>query len=220
MGWGLFTFHATFDTLDLNVGEKMRNDQLCAQALYHALKNDPFYRTLQAHVADGRDAKDAMLAYYRLSMRDGLAWGRVTSPTDGDYGASVWSLPLDAEASAARTAEKQTALEAALGQAAMQVFNQIEAEMARHEDALDLHDLWYLSILGLHPSRQGKGLGAALLEPVLKDADQAGKACYLTTFSPGNIPFYQRLGFAKVGHFPVAVTDAHFSVLLRAPRSL
>jgi len=193
----------------------MRNDFSCAEALYHALRNDPFYRTLQTHIADGRDAEDAMLAYYRLSIRDGRAWGRLTTPHDGDYGASVWALPLDSVSAAARKAEKQTALEAALGPTATQVFNQIETEMAQHEDTLGLHDLWYLSILGLHPSRQGKGLGAALLEPVLKEADQAGHACYLTTFSPGNIPFYEALGFKDVGHFPAPTTAAGFSVLVR-----
>lgn len=196
----------------------MRDDQLCAEALYLALRDDPFYRTLETRIADGREPRAAMLAYYRASMRDGLTWGRVTSPDDGDYGASVWSLPLDKKASAARKIEKQAALEQALGPAATKVFNQIESAMAPHEAALDLHEHWYLSILGLHPTRQGGGLGAALLEPVLKDADHAGKASYLTTFSAGNIPFYERQGFFSVGRFPVPMTGADFSVLVRAPQ--
>lgn len=197
----------------------MPDYHLCAEALYEALQDDPFYTTLEASVADGRNARDAMLAYYRLSIRDGLAWGRVTSPDDGDYGASVWSLPLDVEASAARKSAKQAALVAALGQAAVEVFNQIESAMAQHEAGLNLHDHWYLSILGVHPSRQGKGLGALLLEPVLAEADNASAACYLTTFSPGNIRFYEGLGFASAGRFPVQVTGGAFSVLVRGPRT-
>jgi len=199
--------------------ERMMPDKdQCAEALYQSLKGDAFYRTLEAHVAGGRDPRAAMLAYYKLSMQDGIKWGRATFPEDGDYGASVWSLPLSEDASAQRTSEKQAALKAALGPEATGVFNQIESEMAPHENMLNLHDNWYLSILGLHPSQQGKGLGAVLLRPVLDEADKAGVASYLTTFSQGNIKFYEKVGFEVMGQFPVPATGSDFSVLVRPPR--
>jgi len=122
------------------------------------------------------------------------------------------------DASAQRTSEKQAALKAALGPEATGVFNQIESEMAPHENMLNLHDNWYLSILGLHPSQQGKGLGAVLLRPVLDEADKAGVASYLTTFSQGNIKFYEKVGFEVMGQFPVPATGSDFSVLVRPPR--
>ncbi len=195
----------------------MRDEDQCAEALYQSLKGDAFYRTLEAHISGGRDAKAGMLAYYKLSIQDGLTWGRATFPDDGDYGAAVWSLPLAADASAQRRSEKQVALVAALGPEATGVFNQIESEMAPHESTLNLHDHWYLSILGLHPSRQGQGLGAVLLKPVLDEADKAGAASFLTTFSQGNIKFYEGVGFEVAGRFPVAATGGDFSVLVRPP---
>ena len=40
---------------------------------------------------------------------------------------------------------------------------------------------WYLSILGVDPDHQGKGLGGELLKPVLAQADAQGLPCYLET---------------------------------------
>ena len=59
---------------------------------------------------------------------------------------------------------------------------------------------WYLLGLGVEPSRQGHGVGAALLQPVMALADRASLACYLDTNNPLNIPFYERLGFTVAGH--------------------
>jgi GNAT superfamily N-acetyltransferase len=53
----------------------------------------------------------------------------------------------------------------------------------------------YLSILGVEPSRQGQGLGSALIRPMLERADAAGLPCYLDTFQPRNVPLYQKHGF-------------------------
>ncbi len=192
--------------------------QAGAEALYEALKDDPFYKALEAQVPKGRNARSAMLAYYDLSIRDGAVWGRISMPADGSYGVSVWSLPLSDTGAQQRRADKQAALLVALGPAALQLFNDIEASMAGHEAPLKLDGFWYLSILGVHPSMQGKGRGAALLQPVLQEADTAGVSSYLTTFSPGNIRFYEGLGFENKGTFEEPVSQSAFSVLVRTAR--
>jgi GNAT superfamily N-acetyltransferase len=53
----------------------------------------------------------------------------------------------------------------------------------------------YLSILGVEPSRQGQGLGSALIRPMVERADAEGLPCYLETFQPRNLPLYQKHGF-------------------------
>jgi ribosomal protein S18 acetylase RimI-like enzyme len=53
----------------------------------------------------------------------------------------------------------------------------------------------YLSFLGVEPSRQGQGLGSALIRPMLERADAEGLPCYLDTFQPRNVPLYQKHGF-------------------------
>jgi ribosomal protein S18 acetylase RimI-like enzyme len=54
---------------------------------------------------------------------------------------------------------------------------------------------WYLFLLGVEPNRQRRGLGGALMRPVLERADQGHVACYLETENQRNVAFYQKQGF-------------------------
>ena len=54
---------------------------------------------------------------------------------------------------------------------------------------------YYLGILGTDPQHQGKGLGSALLKPVLDRCDAEGVPAYLESSKESNIPFYNRHGF-------------------------
>lgn len=56
----------------------------------------------------------------------------------------------------------------------------------------------YLQFLGVEPSRQGQGLGSALIRPMLERADAQRLRCYLETFQPRNVPLYQKHGFRVV----------------------
>ena len=55
---------------------------------------------------------------------------------------------------------------------------------------------WYLRLLGVEPTQQGRGIGSALLQHGLSRADANGDACFLETFQERNVPFYLRHGFA------------------------
>lgn len=54
---------------------------------------------------------------------------------------------------------------------------------------------WYLWALGVDPPHQGRGVGSALLQPILTQADAAGLPCYLETETERNVTFYRRHGF-------------------------
>jgi GNAT superfamily N-acetyltransferase len=54
---------------------------------------------------------------------------------------------------------------------------------------------WYLAVLGTEPDAQGKGLGSAVLQPVLSECDAKGEPAYLESSKERNIPFYERHGF-------------------------
>ena len=63
---------------------------------------------------------------------------------------------------------------------------------------------WYLAGIGVEPSAQGRGVGAALLRPGL-DAAAAGRVpAVLLTNNEANLAFYESHGFAVVreGHTP------------------
>ncbi|NJK59054.1 MAG: GNAT family N-acetyltransferase [Oscillatoriales cyanobacterium SM2_1_8] len=70
-------------------------------------------------------------------------------------------------------------------------FSQIEAW--RERDCPAPH--WYLDGLAVSPQSQGRGIGSALLWPILARADRDGRSCYLFTSTDRAVRFYQRQGF-------------------------
>lgn len=60
---------------------------------------------------------------------------------------------------------------------------------------------WYLYYLGVEPGRQGEGLGAALLRPVLDRCDDDGVGAYLEATTERNRALYQRHGFELMAEF-------------------
>ncbi|MFI6687129.1 GNAT family N-acetyltransferase [Streptomyces sp. NPDC050485] len=64
----------------------------------------------------------------------------------------------------------------------------------------------YLMLIAVTPDRQGGGLGAALIAPVLKECDRAGRPAYLEASSERSPRLYERLGFAPLGE-PLRLPD-------------
>ena len=57
---------------------------------------------------------------------------------------------------------------------------------------------WYLFLLGVEPSAQRRGLGGALMRPILERADAKQLACYLETENQRNVAFYLKQGFEMI----------------------
>lgn len=62
----------------------------------------------------------------------------------------------------------------------------------------------YLWFLGVVPGAQGRGIGSALMAPVLERADRAGVPAYLEATSPGSKALYERHGFTATAPLTTA----------------
>jgi len=76
---------------------------------------------------------------------------------------------------------------------------------------------WYLPLIGVDPTCQGRGYGSALLRYATDRCDRDGVAAYLESSNPRNIPLYQRHGFEIIGSIQVG-TSPTLVPMLRQPR--
>lgn len=185
-----------------------------AEALYQALQPDPYFAALESWVERGY-ARQSMLAYYDFSMREARTFGRLYLPEETHHGVSVWVTPLTDRQAAEKKHQRQEFLIERFGDSVLDRYQTIMAAMDANAERLIDPDAWYLSIVGVLPEFQNRGLGVTLIRPMLDEADQAGVATYLETFTPRNKPFYARLGFQEVGSFPEPVTGAAYSLMVR-----
>lgn len=74
-----------------------------------------------------------------------------------------------------------------------------------YEAICDAHQpaepLYYLGVIGVHPSLQGKGAGKALLDHFCERsrADPKSRGVYLDTANPASLAFYYKNGFELCG---------------------
>ena len=124
--------------------------------------------------------------------------------TESVEGAAIWQLPSEHQpwlAEKARIAFRFLAI-AGLGYRRAAHLGDFTGEHRLREPH------YYLAALGTDPPHQGKGVGSALIEPVLAQADREGLPAYLESSNPANITLYQRHGFEivdeiRVGDAPV-----------------
>lgn len=153
----------------------------------------------------------------RFVVRLGLNYGAVFTANEMD-GAAVWLHPNT-------TIPAQGALRAGLllmpfrfGWQSFRRSTNLGSylEGVRQRSAPTQH--WYLMALGVAPSRQGRGLGRALVQPILARADAEQVPCYLETFTERNVQFYGKLGFVVVVHNHIPAGGPAFWTMVRIPQ--
>lgn len=78
-------------------------------------------------------------------------------------------------------------------------------------------DHYYLPYMGVEPGRQGRGIGSALLRPVLERCDSEGVPAYLEASSPRNRDLYKRHGFEVVETIELAAGGPVHWLMWREP---
>jgi GNAT superfamily N-acetyltransferase len=160
-----------------------------ARTLAHAFEDDPVARWACPSAA----LRPRMLTrFYRVRLRQMLPEQEVwTDPECAS--AALWAPPEQW-----RTSVRED-LALARSMFAPRLLTRLPlalyglTAMERHHPQTPPH--WYLAILGTDPSAQGRGLGSAMLAPVLERCDADGVGAYLESSKEQNIAFYARHGF-------------------------
>jgi ribosomal protein S18 acetylase RimI-like enzyme len=76
---------------------------------------------------------------------------------------------------------------------------------------------WYLAGIGVDPSAQRRGVGAALMQPGLAAAARAALPAVLLTNNEANLSFYRGNGFAVVREGETPKGGPHAWAMVKAP---
>jgi len=168
-----------------------------------------------SHIFRNEARREAGLrAYFRTQMQaDYLPFGGCYT-TDDYAGSAIWApagKPL------------QTGLAGILTM--LPVLRYVAANLATTLRLLALVESkhphqphWYLASLGTAVEQQGKGVGGALMRPVLEHCDAEGIPCYLESSKAQNLPFYRRHGFEVVEEVPLPDEGPTLWTMWREPK--
>lgn len=166
--------------------------ELCAM-LARAFEDDP----VAAHlIPSDRRRLPGLRALFRLQLtRDLLPNGRVLT-TEERSGAALWAPPGKPVPGALPVL---VSLLPVVPYVAGRHVSRTVRSLARIAAIHPREPHWYLAALGTDPPRQGRGIGSALLRPVLERCDAEGVRAYLESSKQRNVPFYRRHGFEVTG---------------------
>jgi GNAT superfamily N-acetyltransferase len=185
-------------------------------ALVESLIDDPFYQAITVDFEDkSAERERALHLYFAYSLGEAQRTGRCVIDKNPALGAAAWLLPRSREIGAVESSAKANYLSNVLGPRGRENYYRIVQFMGPLAEKVVLKDAWYLSIVGVLPSAQGRGIGARLLGNTLAEAQGSGVSCYLETFSPRNIEFYGRMGFKAIATHLEPTTHAEYTVMRR-----
>ena len=135
---------------------------------------------------------------YARIIRFGWLAGEVHTTAGAVEGAAIWMPPNAKWTRENLEASGMYELASLIGNDAYQRYRDVVGRewQARERDMPGA--CWYLFILGVEPRVQRRGLGGALMRPVLERADSEQLACYLETENERNVAFYLKQGFELI----------------------
>ncbi len=180
-----------------------------SSALARAFSDDP----LMEHLVPERRREARMERFFGFEIGSIRPRGRIYTTADR-AGAALWAEPGHWQLRITEVlASAPTMLRVFSGRfpRGLQVLSKIEARHPTDEPH------WYLGVLGTDPAQQGRGIGSALLAPVLGECDRDGIGAYLESSKESNIAFYARHGFEVTEEIPLPGGPSVWG-MWRAPR--
>jgi GNAT superfamily N-acetyltransferase len=167
-----------------------------SRALGAAFSDDPVMSWL---VRDAGRRPDVLAGNFRMLLEEIWFEHEVTYTTATTAGAAIWDPPGKWSVSIPR--------QIGLLPRALRVWGRnlprALMTLARIERGHPTSSHFYLAVLGVEPESQGRGLGSALMFPILSRCDAERVPAYLEASSPRNRALYERHGFEVTQEFRV-----------------
>jgi ribosomal protein S18 acetylase RimI-like enzyme len=184
-------------TAHTGVARASRGEHAAAgAALGAAFVDDPVFAWLIPTDVSRRDER--LRTFFTSMARSYLRRDKPVFVAGDGVGAAIWSAPGSWALPMGEVARESRSAISAFGANVTRALRcQFQIESKHPKDPKH----WYLGYLGVAPSHQGQGIGAALLREVTVPADAAGSAAYLESSNERNLTLYERHGFRVVEEF-------------------
>lgn len=185
-----------------------------ANTLASAFDRDPLTRwTMGADAGESIEPRLRILfgALTRLELgRD----DHLMFTSDDFGGAAVWKRPNAWKGSTVDMLRTAPAMVRSLRTKTPRMIGSLNAIEKVHPT----QEHYYLEVLGISQEMQGKGIGSAMIRPMLDRCDSEGMPAYLESSNPQNIAFYVRHGFVATGEIVVGKGAPTVTAMWRDPR--
>jgi GNAT superfamily N-acetyltransferase len=186
--------------------------EAAAEALALAFVDDPAW----THLLPSNETRgEQLLAFFTAEIGHLAPRHREVWVTEDGSGAAVWGRPGAWRVPTRETMSQGRPMAAVFGRRfPLAIWTQLRLE--RHHPRKPHH--WYLHYLGVEPRSQGRGLGTALLAPVLERCDREGTPAHLESSTERNRVLYERNGFTLTKVIDMPAGGPPLREMWREPR--
>jgi len=181
-----------------------------AASLVRAFQDDPM---LTYMFPEPRTRERAMLRFFKLQLRQTYLKRGLAYTTEDCRSTALW-MPPRSGPPPMRDVIAQLPMLWVLGRRAGAALRLVQVVESRHPKTPH----YYLGGLGTDPHWQGRGLGSAVMAPVLETCDREGVAAYLESSKEANVGFYRHHGFEVTGEVDVPDSSLRLWLMWREPR--
>ena len=168
-----------------------------ARVLAAAFDDDPVFGVL--FPLGTRRRQERITRLFALTLAVTYIGLDATWTTTDRAGAAVWAPPNKWKTPTGQVVRHLPALVAVLGTRVPAALRMLSTVEKVHPPGPH----WTLAVLGTDPPRQGHGIGADVLAPMLAHCDSDGTGAYLESSKEENIPYYRRFGFEVTQEIPL-----------------
>lgn len=185
--------------------------EAAAEALALAFTDDPAWAHL---LRDPKVRAERLLVFFTSEIGNLVPEHREVWIADDGSGAAIWARPGRWRVPMSATFSQARPMMRAFGRhLPLAMWTQMRFE--RHHPRSPRH--WYLHYLGVEPRRQGRGLGGALMAPVLAECDGEGVPAHLEASTERNRRLYERHGFNLTGTWDLPLGGPPLREMWREP---
>ncbi len=134
--------------------------------------------------------------------------------TEDGAGAAVWQHPNQWKLSNADTLRALPAMLRAFTTRTPRIIAAFNAVEKVHPEP----EHYFLEAIGTRRDLQSKGVGSAVITPMLDRCDAEGMPAYLESSNLQNVPFYARHGFEETGEITIGKGAPAVTAMWRTPR--